>query len=259
MGQLDGKVALVTGGASGIGWATAQRLASEGAHVAIADVNAEGGAKQAAELGARFIHLDVADSAAWASAIDQITSELGGLDVVHLNAGVTTQNGSIVDLTDDQYRRIMRANVDGVVFGTRACVPAMERRSGGAIVATASLAGIIAFAPDPIYTLTKHAVVGFVRSVAPQLHARGITINAVCPGVVDTPLVGEGRERLREAGFPMIAPEEIAAAVFECMVGAATGTCVVCQPGREAEPYAFHDVPGPRTAGAEGRRPPGFG
>jgi NAD(P)-dependent dehydrogenase (short-subunit alcohol dehydrogenase family) len=126
-------------------------------------------------------------------------------------------------------------------------------------VATASLAGIIAFAPDPIYTLTKHAVVGFVRSVAPQLHARGITINAVCPGVVDTPLVGEGRARLREAGFPMIAPEEIAAAVLDCIVGAATGTCVVCQPGREAEPYEFHDVPGPRTAGAEGRRPPGFG
>lgn len=257
MGRLDGKVALVTGGASGIGRATAQRLSREGARVAVADVNKEAGAKCAAELGGLFVALDVGDPAAWSAAVQEVTAGLGGLDAVHLNAGVTTQNGSIVDLTEDQYRRIMRANVDGVVFGVRACVPALAAR-GGAIVATASLAGIIAFAPDPIYTLTKHAVVGLVRSLAPQLQERGITINAVCPGVVDTPLVGEGRERLREAGFPMIAPDDIAGAVLDLVTGDETGQCVVCQPGRAPEPYEFRQVPGPRGAGAEGRRPPGL-
>lgn len=256
MGDLDGKVVLVTGGASGIGLATAQRLAQEGAVVAIGDVNEEAGRKAAAETGGRFVSLDVGDPAAWTAVISEIENELDGLDAVHLNAGVTTQSGTIAELTDDQYRRIMHANVDGVVFGARACVPAMARRGGGAVVATASLAGIIAFAPDPIYTLTKHAVVGFVRSLVPQLQAQNITINAVCPGIVDTPLVGEGRERLRAAGFPMIEPEEIATAVLACIVGASTGQCIVCQPGRPPEPYEFHDVPGPRTAGSEGRRPP---
>jgi NAD(P)-dependent dehydrogenase (short-subunit alcohol dehydrogenase family) len=258
MGQLEGKVGLVTGGASGIGLATARRLAEEGATVAIADLNEEAGAKEAAEIGGRFIKLDVGDPEAWAAAVAEIEGNLGGLDVAHLNAGVTTQNASITDLTDAQYRRIMRANVDGVVFGVRACAPAIAKRGGGAIVATASLAGIIAFGPDPIYTLTKHAVVGLVRSLGTQLGAQSITINAVCPGVVDTPLVGEGRERLREAGFPMIPTEEIAAAVLGCMVGGETGQCIVCQPGRDPEPYEFHDVPGPRVPGQEGRRPPGL-
>lgn len=258
MGELDGKVALVTGGASGIGLATAQRLAEEGAAVMVADLDDDKGTKAAADVGGQFVRLDVGDADAWTAAISRIEGEMGGLDVAHLNAGVTTGNASIADLTDEQYRRIMGANVDGVVFGARACVPAIARRGGGAIVVTASLAGIIAFAPDPVYTLTKHAVVGLVRSLVPQLRAQNITINAVCPGVVDTPLVGEGRERLREAGFPMLEAAEIAEAVFACVVGDESGSCFVCQPGRPAEAYEFHDVPGPRTPGSEGRRPPGF-
>src|SRR5207245_7066492 len=127
----------------------------------------------------------------------------------YMNAGVTTGEAAIDKLTDQQYRRIMGPNVDGVLFGFRACVPAIERRGGGALVATASLAGLIAFPPDPIYTLTKHAVVGLVRSLAPQLEAHGITVNAVCPGIVDTPLVGdEAKKVLGEAGFPLIRPDD---------------------------------------------------
>ena len=258
MGQLERKVALVTGGASGIGLATAKRLTAEGAAVTIADLDDGKGQKAAADFGGRFVPLDVGDARGWAAVVAEIESEMGGLDAVHLNAGVTTGSGTITDVTDEQYRRIMNANIDGVVFGARACVPAIARRGGGAIVATASLAGIIAFAADPIYTLTKHAVVGLVRSLVPQLQAQNITINAVCPGVVDTPLVGEGRERLRAAGFPLIAADEIAAAVFDCIVGERSGACIVCQPGRAPEPYEFHDVPGPRTPGSERRRPPGL-
>jgi NAD(P)-dependent dehydrogenase (short-subunit alcohol dehydrogenase family) len=184
--------------------------------------------------------------------------EAGGADLAYLNAGVTTQEGDITAFTDDQYRRIMGANVDGVMFGARALVPSIAAKGGGAIVATASLAGLIAFAPDPIYTATKHAVVGLVRSLATQLEAKGIRINAVCPGIVDTPLVGPARERLKEAGFPMIDPDDIAAAVVACMTGAFdSGACIVCQPGREPVPYVFHEVPGPGGAAAH-RRPPGF-
>jgi NAD(P)-dependent dehydrogenase (short-subunit alcohol dehydrogenase family) len=252
MGAFDGKVALVTGGGSGIGRATAAKLAAEGASVVVADASEDAGAAVAAEVGGRFVGLDVGDPAGWVRALD----EIGRVDLAHLNAGVTTGEGDIASLTDVQYRRIMSANVDGVVFGARAVVPAMAGTGGGAIVATASLAGLLAFAPDPIYTLTKHAVVGFVRGLAPQLVAQGITFNAVCPGLVDTPLIGEARALLENVNFPMMPPSQIADAVASVMAGGGTGECWVCQPGRDAEPYAFGQVPGPRTEGAVGMRPP---
>ncbi|HEV7534573.1 MAG TPA: SDR family oxidoreductase, partial [Acidimicrobiia bacterium] len=160
-------------------------------------------------------------------------------------------------LTDEAYRRIMAVNVDGVVFGVRALVPLIARRGGGAVVATSSLAGVIAFPPDPVYTLTKHAVVGLVRSLAPQLEADGITINAVCPGLTDTPLVGGVLRRALEAGgFPIMPPEQIAAAVVEAALDGGTGRALVCQPGRQPTPFRFSNVPGPLGEGIKGLRPP---
>lgn len=253
--MLADKVAVVTGGASGIGLAAVRRLATEGATVVVVDLNEDAGAQVADEVGGRFVRADVGEPKDWARVLDETERELGRVDIAYLNAGVTTQNPDIASLTDDQYRRVMRANVDGVVFGVRATVPALERQGGGAIVVTASLAGLIAFAPDPIYTLTKHAVVGLVRSLAPQLEAKGIRINAVNPGIVDTPLLGpDAKERLTAAGFPLIAPDDIAAAVLACVTGDANGQCFVCQPGRPPEPYEFHEVPGPGGAAA-GMRP----
>jgi len=255
VGTLEGKVAVITGAASGIGLATATRVSEEGATVVVADLNDDAGAKVAAEIGGSFVPLDVGDPAAWQAVVDE-AERRGGLDLAYLNAGVTTQQPDITALTERQYRRVMGANVDGVVYGLRALVPLIEKKGGGSIVATASLAGIIPFAPDPIYTLTKHAVVGLVRSLVPQLEAKSIRINAVCPGIVDTPLVGPARDRLRESGFPMIDPADIAAAVVSCFVGdRESGACLVCQPGRDPEPYEFHDVPGPRGA-FSGQRPP---
>ena len=245
MGALEGKVAVITGGASGIGLATSQRFATEGAHVVVVDRNADDGERVAKELDGRFVTADVGSPADWQRVIADAESAFGGIDLAYLNAGVTTQEADITKLTDEQYRRIMGANVDGVVFGLRAVVPETEKRGGGAIVATASLAGLIAFALDPIYTMTKHAVVGIVRSVAPQLQAKNITINAVCPGVVATPLVGDGAQALRDSGFPIIEPEEIADAVFNCVTGDATGQAFACQAGREPTAYEFRDVPGP--------------
>jgi NAD(P)-dependent dehydrogenase (short-subunit alcohol dehydrogenase family) len=247
MGLLDGKVAVVTGGASGIGLATVRRFAAEGASVVIADRSAEAGELAAKELDGRFVEADVGEPEAWADVVHAAEESFGGLDVAYLNAGVVTGEGNIAALTDKQYRRIMRVNVDGVVFGARAVIPAMARRGGGAIIATSSLAGLIAFPPDPIYNLTKHAVVGFVRGLAQQLEPQSITVNCVCPGIVATPLVGEeAKARLEDAGFVLIDPADIAAAVLECATGTATGQAVVCQAGREPVAYRFHDVPGPR-------------
>jgi NAD(P)-dependent dehydrogenase (short-subunit alcohol dehydrogenase family) len=243
MGTLENKVAVVTGGGSGIGLAAVRRLRKEGTRVVVADL-AEGADPDAADA---FVRADVGSPSDWDAVVAEAESRFGGVDLAYLNAGVVTGEADIAKLTDAQYRRIMGANVDGVVFGARAVVPAMARRGGGAIVATSSLAGLISFPPDPIYTLTKHAVVGLVRSLAPQLQAQGITINAVCPGIVDTPLVGdEAKAGLQAVGFPLIDPDDIAAAVLDCMTGTGTGQAFVCQAGRTPVAYEFRDVPGPR-------------
>jgi NAD(P)-dependent dehydrogenase (short-subunit alcohol dehydrogenase family) len=163
----------------------------------------------------------------------------------------------ITQLTDDQYRRIVGVNMDGVVFGVREVVPAMRSRGGGAIVATASLAGIVAFPLDAAYTLTKSAVVGFCRALGRVLVADGITINCVCPGLVDTPLLtGSIRDALVESGFPLIDPDSVAEAVLGCVLGEATGQAIVVQAGLEPTPYRFGRPPGPRQEGAVGRIPP---
>jgi NAD(P)-dependent dehydrogenase (short-subunit alcohol dehydrogenase family) len=257
---LAGKVAIVTGGASGMGLATVRRLLGEGASAVMVDLNGEAGAVALAELGAqaRFVEADVGDPAAWPAVVAEAETAFGGIDLAYLNAGVTTGEGDISALSDQQYRRIMGPNVDGVVFGIRAVLPAIAARGGGAIVATSSLAGLVAFSPDPIYTLTKHAVIGLVRALAPQLEEKGITINAVCPGVTATPMVGEeGAARLRAAGFPLIEPTEIADAVVGLMKGTETGLAWVCQAGREPIAYQFRRVPGPRVEGEQGMVPPG--
>jgi NAD(P)-dependent dehydrogenase (short-subunit alcohol dehydrogenase family) len=258
MPDLDGKVALVTGAASGIGKATTERLAAEGAEVCVVDLAEDAGRQVAESVGGVFHRADVGEPHDVDAAFATCERELGGVDIAFLNAGIAIGHPDIETLPDDVYRMIMRVNVDGVVYGTRAAVRAMERRGGGAIVATSSLAGLIPFPPDPVYDLTKHAVVGFIRSVAPALLAKGITANTVNPGMTDTNIIGEDARRLiREANFPLMPPSQIADAVFRIATGGRTGECWVCQPGRDPEPYHFHDVPGPRTEGAEGRVPPG--
>jgi NAD(P)-dependent dehydrogenase (short-subunit alcohol dehydrogenase family) len=250
--SLAGKVAVVTGGASGIGEATARRLSGDGATVAIVDTDEVRGSAVALGLGGRFIHADVADPADWRRVVDGVSSALGGVDLAHLNAGTSIGQADISALTDADYRRIMRVNVDGVVFGLRAVVPAIAARGGGAVVVTASLAGLIPIAFDPVYALTKHGVVGLVRSLAPALAEQRITVNCVCPGLTDTPLIAGARAQLEAVGFPLIPPSDIAAAVVACMTGDATGEAYVCQAGRPPVAFEFHGVPGPRG----GVRPP---
>jgi len=257
MGALDGKVALITGAASGIGRATAERFAAEGAQICAVDFDDDGGRAVATAVDGLFVHADAGEAADVDAAFATCESELGGVDVAYLNAGIAIGVADLTALTDAEYHRIMRVNVDGVVWGTRAAIPAMQRRGGGAIVATSSLAGLIPFPFDPVYDLSKHAVVGFVRSIAPTLRPMGITANTVNPGMTDTNIIGADTKAVFEANdFPLMPASQIADAVLTIVTTGRTGECWVCQPGREAEPYRFHDVPGPRTEGARGRRPP---
>src|SRR5205823_496282 len=134
---------------------------------------------------------------------------VGAVDLACLNAGVLTGESDPRKLTDEQYRHALAVNVDGVVFGVRRLARVME---GGTIVVTASLAGLTAMPSDVVYSLTKHAVVGFVRSVAPLLEP--LRINAVCPGIADTAMIDRQRDAFAAAGFPLLRPEEVADAVW---------------------------------------------
>ena len=228
------RTALVTGASSGIGAALVEVLRAEGADV------------QALDLRDGF---DVADAAAW--------EEVGPVELACLNAGVETGESDLARVSDAAYRRIVGANVDGVVLGTRRL--ARVGRPGSAIVATASLAGLTAMPRDPLYTLTKHAVVGFVRAVAPQLAGLGIRINAVAPGFADTPIVPpDARERMLAGGFPLLTAEDVARTILLAARSEESGQVWVVQPGREPMQFRFPNVPGPRDgAGQPVGLPPG--
>ena len=245
MANLQGKVALVTGGSSGFGKLTAQRLADRGAEVIVADVAVDAGEIVAKEVAGRFVELDVTDSARWDTALDEVLGADGTLDIAHLNAGIGTNNGDLATITDEEYRRVVGVNLDGVFFGARAAVRRMP--AGGAIVATASLGGLVPMPNDPIYSLTKHAVVAFIRSIAPGLAERGITANALCPGFADTPLLtDEFRAGIAALSLPLIDPNVVADTVLRILDHGRTGEAWFVQPGREPAPYEFRGVPGPR-------------
>jgi NAD(P)-dependent dehydrogenase (short-subunit alcohol dehydrogenase family) len=212
----------VTGGASGIGRAIVELLERDGHDVTLLDVRTG---------------FDVGDPASWES--------VGAVELAFLNAGVTTGVADVTAVSDEAYRRIRGANLDGVVFGVRRLASVME--PGGAIVVTASLAGLVGMERDPLYTLTKHGVIGFVRSVAPQLDARGIRISAIAPGFTDTPLLDDGSREAMTAGLPpLLSAEAVAAAALRAAREAEPGAVWVVQPGREPLPFRFPNVPGPR-------------
>jgi NAD(P)-dependent dehydrogenase (short-subunit alcohol dehydrogenase family) len=208
------ETALVTGGASGIGAALVERLEGDGAKVTVLDL-ADG--------------FDVSDASAW-EAVEPA-------ELACLNAGIGTGESDMRELTDERYRRIVGTNVDGVVLGVRRLARVMPE--GGAIVVTASLAGLTTMFADPIYSGTKHFLVGFVRSVAPQLAERGIRISAVCPGIVDTPLLGPMRQRTVDAGIELMRPEEIADAVLSAARHETSGQIWTCLPGRAPARHEF--------------------
>ncbi len=245
---LDGKIALITGGAGGLGGACARALAARGASVVIADLDLEKGREVAEPIGAELVELDVSDLDAWGRTVQGLIERLGGLDLVHLNAGVSTGCGLDEDFDRSLYRRAMGANLDGVVFGLHAVLPALRARGGGAVVATASLAGLTGVPFDPIYAANKHGVVGLVRSAGPALAPEGIRVNAVCPGFAESAIIEPIRDGLSSAGIPIIPAERVAEVVLALFEGEMAGECWYVQAGRPSEPFAFRGIPGPRPA-----------
>ena len=222
----------------------------------VADVDAAGGEAVAAEVGGHFVATDVASFEANHAAVAWTVERCGGLDLAFLNAGISTGFGVGEDFDLARYRRAMGINFDGVVFGTHAALPALRARGGGAIVATASLAGLTGVPPDPIYAANKHAVVGLARSLGPALAGDGIRFNAVCPGFAESNIIAEIREALVGAGFEIIPAETVAGTVLHLMRGEMTGECWFIQPRRDPAPFRFRNVPGPGRAEGE---PPGPG
>ena len=192
----------------------------------------------------RYRHLDVADSSAWAKLAAELTDEPGHLHLVHLNAGVMMGLGDIAEMTDDDYLRIIGINQHGAVFGLRAAVPLLEAAGGGHALVTGSMAS---FSPLPVdlgYSMSKHAIAALVRSAAPNLSERGISLNAICPATVGTGFLGGNRDRLEAAGMVIMDSEEVAEAAMAILDSGLTGECFALFKGREPEPFPFAAIPG---------------
>ena len=245
---MAAKVALITGGASGFGAEVARQLARRGDDVVLLDVDEVGGRRIADELGGTFLRCDVSDFDEVMETTAQAEKAYGGLDLFFLNAGIATPFGVDEDFDPVQYRRAMGINLDGVVFGVHAALPALRRRGGGAIVCTASMAGLTAVPFDPIYGANKHAVVGLVRALGPALAPQNITINAFCPGFAETKIIGPIKEHLEQSGVPIIPVETAGEAVLEAFDGSQTGQAYLLQAGLEPMVYKFRGIPGPKNA-----------
>jgi meso-butanediol dehydrogenase / (S,S)-butanediol dehydrogenase / diacetyl reductase len=188
--RFEGKAVIVTGGAHGIGRASALRFAAEGAAVAVVDIRAEESqrvAEECAAVGGRgFAYVtDVSDAAQVAAVVERIAADLGGIDIVHSNAGRLTA-GTILEVTLEEWSRIFAVNVTSMFLVARAVVPVMQARGNGAIVTTGSISGLFGEPGLAAYTASKAAVINLTRQMAIDFAPAGIRVNSVCPGWVDT-------------------------------------------------------------------------
>ncbi|MBI3992290.1 MAG: SDR family oxidoreductase [Candidatus Lambdaproteobacteria bacterium] len=222
--SLRGRTALVTGGGAGLGRASALALAREGADVALLDINgaaAEESAGLVARVGVRSlaVAVDVSDGAAMAMALAQVRERLGAPLVVFSNAGIGTPPALFEHETYEGWRRHFAVHVDGTFHTVHGCLPAMVQARWGRIVCTSSVAATMGIRGTVAYSAAKGALLGFVRSLALEYATKGITVNAVAPGFIDTAMfraVGEDAVSQVEASIPMKRqgqPEDIAAAV----------------------------------------------
>jgi NAD(P)-dependent dehydrogenase (short-subunit alcohol dehydrogenase family) len=242
MGDFDGLVAAVTGGAAGIGAAVVAELAGRGARVAVLDLELPSGAQHA--LAARA---DVSDDASVRAAIEQVVAELGRLDVVVNNAGIGAQ-GTVEDNDDAEWMRVFDVNLIGMVRTSRAALPALRRSPAAAIVNTGSIAATAGLPQRALYSATKGAVLALTRAMAADHLAEGIRVNCVNPGTADTPWIGRlldraddpGAERAAlEARQPhgrLVSAQEVAGAVAYLASprsGSTTGTSIAVDGGMQ--------------------------
>jgi NAD(P)-dependent dehydrogenase (short-subunit alcohol dehydrogenase family) len=241
MGNFAGLSALVTGGASGIGLATARALAAQAARVAVLDLAPRGPADLA------YVRADVSDDAAVQEAVAAAVARLGGLDVLVNNAGIGAQGG-VEDNSDDEWRRVLDVNVLGTVRITRAALPALRESQHAAIVNMCSIAATAGLPQRALYSASKGALLSLTMAMAADLLPHGIRVNAINPGTADTPWVGRlldsaadpAAERTalaaRQPHGRLVAPEELAAAVCYLAspaAGSTTGTALAVDGGMQ--------------------------
>lgn len=192
MGRLNGKVAIVTGGAEGIGRGCALRLAEEGAQVAVTDIQDGPGKAVVQEIGAdaMFLHHDVTDEDAWIAVVRSVVARFGRLDILVNNAGIGLW-GPITEFTLSDWRRQNAVNLDGVFLGTKHAIPAMREGDGGSIINLSSVAGLQGAPNFAAYCATKGGVRLFSKAVALEVARDHIRVNSVHPGVIDTPIWGK--------------------------------------------------------------------
>jgi 2-keto-3-deoxy-L-fuconate dehydrogenase len=240
MGDFDGMVALVTGGASGIGAATAGLLAERGARVAVLDLDPD-----AADARHLRLACDVGDRAAVDEAVGRVAADLGGLDVVVNNAGIGAQ-GDVAANDDDEWRRVLDVNVVGIVRVSRAALPHLRRSERAAVVNTCSVVATLGLPNRALYAASKGAVLALTLAMAADHVRDGIRVNCVTPGTVETPWVGRLLEaagdpaaelaalRARQPLGRLVGPAEVAAAIAYLaspQAGATTGTALAVDGG----------------------------
>jgi len=223
--DFTGKTALVTGAGSGIGRATALAFADAGAAVAIADINVDGGEQLVADIrgkggSAAFFHVDVADEASVQALVAGVVEHFGRLDIAHNNAGIEADIVPLAELSSDNWRRVIDVNLSSVFYCLKAQIPAMLSAGGGAIVNTASASGLIGGYRLGCYTASKHGVIGLTKAAAIDYADKGIRINALCPGPIDTPFLASLPQPMKDRllfGTPigrLGQPEEMARSVL---------------------------------------------
>jgi NAD(P)-dependent dehydrogenase (short-subunit alcohol dehydrogenase family) len=224
MERLQDRVAVITGAGSGIGLATARRLAAEGARVVAVDIDKSAGEAAAEDAGGLFIAADVADEAQVSALFDEVAERLGRIDIAFNNAGISPpEDDSILTTGLDAWRRVQEINLTSVYLCCKYVIPHMQRQGKGSIINTASFVAVLGAATSQIsYTASKGGVLAMSRELGVQFAREGIRVNALCPGPVNTPLLQElfaadpERAARRMVHVPMGRfgePEEIAAAV----------------------------------------------
>jgi NAD(P)-dependent dehydrogenase (short-subunit alcohol dehydrogenase family) len=213
-GQLDGKVALVTGAGSGIGRASALTCAREGAKVMVADIVVEGG-EETVQLvkntggDASFIKVDVSKAADVEAMVNRVVETYGRIDCAHNNAGIEGQLASTDEYSEEMFNRVIAINLTGVWLCMKYEIPHMLKQGSGAIVNTASGAGLVGVAGMSAYVASKHGVVGLTKTAALEYAKSGIRVNAVCPGLIQTPMVERLTNAQPQLGEALVAAEPI--------------------------------------------------